>query len=528
MAVLFAQDFTSATARRRRLASGAVRELSRGIWTDEISEDPADVVQRHWRTIVGTMMPGAVVTGRSAFDLRPMDGQLFVSHARATPLTLPGLTVYPDGRTDWRRSDDIPLDKTGALYGASQVRALIDNAETRGRPGGVQRRLTRDELHDKVAHIVTTSTRRQVENILDQIGDEVNSVAAESIRVFFEAAQGNIRTVKTGSRAMNAAQRGETYDAIRAARFKQYAADLSVTVPTPRYVADPRRAEYTPFYEAYFSNYIEGTTFTIEEAREVVFSDADFGRPDDAHDVAATYRIVADRGEMGRPIADADEFLDALQERHQVMMAAHPNKHPGQWKTQRNQAGATTFVDPEHVVGTLRAGWEEGQLLTDPFHRAVYIMFLVSEVHPFTDGNGRSARVAMNAELVRHDLHRIVVPTVARIDYMSALRKASVDNGIDGLNLVLGHLQHWTANAEFSSLDDGDRYLRATNASLDSGIAEREGQRLIILRAGELWELPDAQHRSYESAEPDSPAGWIADGAAAGQRHPKGVPSGGQ
>lgn len=500
MAVLFARDFTSEPARRRRVASGAVRELSRGVWTDEVDDDPADVVMRNWRTIVGTMMPGAVITGRSAFDMRPIDGQLFVSHSRAKPLTLPGLTVYPDGRAGWRRPDDVPLDATGSLYGASPIRALIDNAETRGRPGTVQRRLTRDELHDKVAHIVTTSTPRQVQNILDQIGGEVNGVAAESIRVFFEAARGNIHTVKTGSRAMNAAQLGETYDATRVARFAQYAEELARTIPIERYVTEPGRAEYTPFYEAYFSNYIEGTTFTIEEAREVVFSDADFGRPDDAHDVVATYRIVSDRGEMGRLITDADEFIDALQERHRVMMAAHANKHPGQWKTQRNQAGATTFVDPEHVVGTLRAGWEEGSRLTDPFHRAVYVMFLVSEVHPFTDGNGRSARVAMNAELVRHDLHRIVVPTVARIDYMSALRRASVDNGIGGLNRILGHLQHWTANAEFSNLDDGDRYLRVTNATLDSGIAEREGQRLVILRPGELWERPDVSHPNTESA----------------------------
>ncbi|REG82489.1 Fic/DOC family protein [Algoriphagus antarcticus] len=30
-------------------------------------------------------------------------------------------------------------------------------------------------------------------------------------------------------------------------------------------------------------------------------------------------------------------------------------------------------------------------------------MFLVSEVHPFLDGNGRIARVMMNAELVREN-----------------------------------------------------------------------------------------------------------------------------
>ena len=53
------------------------------------------------------------------------------------------------------------------------------------------------------------------------------------------------------------------------------------------------------------------------------------------------------------------------------------------------------------------------------------MMFVVSEVHPFADGNGRSARVAMNAELVPANLHRMIIPTVLRNDYTSALTSAS-------------------------------------------------------------------------------------------------------
>jgi Fic/DOC family protein len=38
--------------------------------------------------------------------------------------------------------------------------------------------------------------------------------------------------------------------------------------------------------------------------------------------------------------------------------------------------------------------------LDTALERAVYTMFHISEVHPFDDGNGRVARVMMNAELV--------------------------------------------------------------------------------------------------------------------------------
>lgn len=48
---------------------------------------------------------------------------------------------------------------------------------------------------------------------------------------------------------------------------------------------------------------------------------------------------------------------------------------------------------------------------------------MVSEIHPFLDGNGRIARVMMNAELVKENQSKIIIPTVYRDDYIGALRK---------------------------------------------------------------------------------------------------------
>jgi Fic family protein len=59
----------------------------------------------------------------------------------------------------------------------------------------------------------------------------------------------------------------------------------------------------------------------------------------------------------------------------------------------------------------------------EPFAKAAYIMFIISEIHPFLDGNGRIARVMMNAELVKANQTRIIIPTVYRDDYLGALRK---------------------------------------------------------------------------------------------------------
>ena len=50
-------------------------------------------------------------------------------------------------------------------------------------------------------------------------------------------------------------------------------------------------------------------------------------------------------------------------------------------------------------------------------------MLLIGEVHPFLDGNGRIARIMMNAELVHLCQSKIIIPTVYRDDNLGALRR---------------------------------------------------------------------------------------------------------
>ena len=75
------------------------------------------------------------------------------------------------------------------------------------------------------------------------------------------------------------------------------------------------------------------------------------------------------------------------------------------------------------VLGTLLKGYEIIMSAATPAHRSALAMFVVAEVHPFTDANGRAARLAMNHFLTNAQLTRIIVPTVYRDDYVSALRQ---------------------------------------------------------------------------------------------------------
>src|ERR1700688_312644 len=77
------------------------------------------------------------------------------------------------------------------------------------------------------------------------------------------------------------------------------------------------------------------------------------------------------------------------------------------------------------AYGTLEKGYETIMSAATPENRAALAMFVIAEVHPFAGGNGRTARLAMNLYLTQASLTRIIIPTVYRDDYISALKAMS-------------------------------------------------------------------------------------------------------
>ena len=117
---------------------------------------------------------------------------------------------------------------------------------------------------------------------------------------------------------------------------------------------DARGRSALAFFEAYFSNFIEGTEFLVDEAVRIVYQgEIPQHRPADAHDVVGTWRIVSDPQEMSRTPRDIAGLVRVLRERHHTIMGGRPEVRPGEFKVAPNRAGQTLFVAPDLVLGTL-------------------------------------------------------------------------------------------------------------------------------------------------------------------------------
>ena len=190
-----------------------------------------------------------------------------------------------------------------------------------------------------------------------------------------------------------------------------------------------------------------------------------------------TYQLVSHPNEMKIIPESGEHLLEIIRYRHRLLLSARPRKQPGSFRNKPVFAGNTSFVEPELLKGTLLKGYEYYRMLDQPFARAIFMMFLISEVHPFLDGNGRMARVMMNADLVNAGSSKIIIPTVYRDDYIGALRKLTRQEDPKTYIRMMERAYEFSANVYCEDRDEMMSYLESCNAFWE----DTEGRVLIIV-----------------------------------------------
>lgn len=465
----------------KMLQEKKIRKIAPRIYSTNLEEETSEIVRRNILEILGNLYPGAVLSHRSAFEFKPTStNQIFVTHSYTKKIKLPGVTInFLEGKG--------PVDGDnklfGELYVSSKERAFLENLQITKKAGPDSKTLSIPQIEEKLDDILRISGEDGLNRIRDKARELSQVLEMQREFESLNKIIGALLTTKPSKilksdLALSRAA-GLPYDRNRIELF-----EILFTYLHNKEFKDRPENNFSTnsfrnfaFFEAYFSNYIEGTVFEVSEAKEIIDTGIPLpARSDDSHDVLGTYQLISNRNEMKIIPSDEDQFLNLLQSRHKILLSARVDKNPGQFKERNNRAGNTFFVDFKLVRGTLIRGYEYYKALTNPFARAAYIMFLISEVHPFEDGNGRIARVMMNAELVNRNQCKIIVPTVYRDDYLLTLKKLT--NQKDPIPYVemLNKTHKFSEYLHYENYDDLYNYLESHNAFSEPD----EGKHLII------------------------------------------------
>ena len=456
----------------RAVRSGKLKKIAPRLYTSNLRESAQNIIHRNLFYILGELFPGAVISHRSALDGgSTKSGSLVLSYQYTKNIQFPGIMirlVKGPGAQD----GDNPF--VGKLYYASRERALLENLQPSKSKNGNSKVVSRAFIEEHLDKLCQIYGAEELNKLRDTARALVNKLNLETeFKILDKIVGGLLGTKSSGdlqSLAAHARALGPPYDSFRVELFGKLAAYLFSTVLPNHFSHERTEEEFrnAAFFDAYFSNYIEGTIFEIDEAEDILFrGHLNSKRPEDSHDILGTFQIVSNLQEMNRAPATAQDLINLLQHRHTAILSARKDKEPGLFKQKTNRAGNTIFIAPELVKGTFIKSFDVYQSLEPGIKRAIFVMFLVSEIHPFSDGNGRVARIMMNAELIRQKESRIIIPTVFREDYLLTLRRLTRQSDPEPYVKMLCKAQAFTASIDYSTYSACLQQFKYSNAFLE-------------------------------------------------------------
>ena len=468
--IIFGSSESSISKQISRMEKeGKIRKIAPRIYSSNLDEPVDEIIRRNLLRILGNLYPGVLLSHRSAFEFQPTKaGHIFLTYTYTKKLTLPGITLrFLEGHKPIDGDNAI----SGELFVSQKARAFLENLQPSKNPGSTSKCLTLAEIEDKLEQII----RVNGEDELNKVRDKARAIAEElSMTKEFDRLNKMISALLTthssnilSSPLAIARAFGAPYDPGRMKLFEGLFRDLQKQEFKNRPDRNTTVSSFRnfAFFESYFSNYIEGTVFEVDEAKQIIETNRPLAaRNQDSHDVLGTYQLVSNKQEMSLTPQSPEALIQMLSYRHKILLSAREDKNPGQFKDKNNFAGITSFVDFNLVKGTLIQSFDLYNALDHPFSKATFIMFVLSEIHPFLDGNGRNSRVMMNAELVKEAQSKIIIPTVFRDDYMGALRKLTRQGDAAPYIRMLQKAQEFSENIYGDDMTEVQEYLNQCNA----------------------------------------------------------------
>jgi len=468
----------------KALKEGKVRKIAPRIYTTNLHDADEHIIKRHFLDIIKWRFPNAIITHRSALELRPTEtGNFFLTGNYTKKITdFKGIVIHVmEGKP--ALTSDLNL---GGIYISSEWRWMLENMQISRKKGSEAKIFSIDYIEDRLEKIILREGEAGINNFREkarEVAKQLNfNPEFEKLNAIISALLNTHSAKVLRSEPAKARAAGMPYDSQRVELFAilyNKLKDCYFHERTDRNTSEESFRLFS-FFEVYFSNYIEGTRFVVEEAKKMVDTGISIPkRIKDSHDILGTFQIVSNSYEMRLTPETPDDLLNILKRRHLIIMLGRADEvNAGMFKTQNNRAGNTEFVDFTLVEGTLRQGFKYYAALTDPMAKAVFMMFMISEIHPFTDGNGRISRIMGNAELYKSDQSRIIVPTVFREDYLLSLKKFTNRREPDTFIRVMDKLQHFSSNIFGENFDELNSYFKATNAYKEPS----EGKLIMIER----------------------------------------------
>lgn len=191
----------------------------------------------------------------------------------------------------------------------------------------------------------------------------------------------------------------------------------------------------------YNSNAIEGSTITLQETRLILETGLTIGGKSlREHFEVINHRDAIDYVE--NMVASAKQITPfEVRQIHKLVLSRIDDENAGRYRETQVRIAGAAFTPPESwLVPNLMTEWGEWLLAEEKRNHPVALAALAHHklvaIHPFIDGNGRTARLVMNLILMQAGYPPTVIQRINRQQYYRVLDQADAGKPAMLVNFV--------------------------------------------------------------------------------------------
>jgi len=187
----------------------------------------------------------------------------------------------------------------------------------------------------------------------------------------------------------------------------------------------------------YSSNALEGNTLTISETKILLEDGITVGGKSlkDCYEAVGhsdAYDFMLDFARQ----QDMEISEDSIKKLHQLFYQKVDAKKAGQYRTIQVYISGTDYIPPspedvQQLMSHMTDQIHSSRTTLHPIELAAMAHKRLVDIHPFVDGNGRTARLLMNLILVNAGYGVVSIPPIWRNEYINALSASRRLNDMD-------------------------------------------------------------------------------------------------
>ena len=198
--------------------------------------------------------------------------------------------------------------------------------------------------------------------------------------------------------------------------------------------------EYYKIGLTYASNALEGNTLSLVETKVVLEDGITIGgKPlKDHYETVGHAKAFDEIINLSKNTTFTENDIKLL---HKLFYEKIDNEKAGKYRTSQViiTGSDVELPKPEELDEKMHEFILQLPKLKEKLHPVEYaamVHIIFVNIHPFTDGNGRVARLLMNLALLQSGYNIVVIPPVVRADYISAIQKTNNGNNADFINFI--------------------------------------------------------------------------------------------